>query len=116
MIAGGRGSPSLSWQLFEADGQAAVSLDAFYAKPVGEGYQTLDLGFYSSGGYYVVVTLQQLWPVKIDGHDATLVWRVDLVSSDALRNLRGVERLGSGAAMMRKIQDNVRTFVRSAAR
>jgi hypothetical protein len=116
MIAGGRGSPSLSWQLFEADGQAAVSLDAFYAKPVGEGYQTLDLGFYSSGGYYVVVTLQQLWPVKVDGRDATLVWRVDLVSSGALRNLRGVERLGSGAAMMRKIQDNVRTFLRSAAR
>jgi hypothetical protein len=115
VIAGGRGSPSLSWQLFEADGQAAVSLDAFYAKPVGEGYQTLDLGFYSSGGYYVAVTLQQLWPVKVDGRDATLVWRVDLVSSGALRNLRGVERLGSGAAMMRKIQDNVRTFVRSAA-
>jgi hypothetical protein len=116
MIAGGRDSPSLSWQLFAADGQAAVSLDAFYAKPVGEGYQTLDLGFYSSGGYYVVVTLQQLWPVKLDGRDATLVWRVDLVSSSALRNLRGVERLGSDAAMMRKIQDNVRTFVRSAAR
>ena len=114
MISGGRGSPSLSWQLFDANGQAAVSLDAFYAKPVGDGYQTLDLGFYSSGGYYVVVTLQQLWPVKVDGRDATLVWRVDLVSSGALRNLRGVERLGSGAAMMRKIQDNVRTFVRSA--
>jgi hypothetical protein len=116
MISGGRGSPSLSWQLFDADGQAAVSLDAFYVKPVGDGYQTLDLGFYSSGGYYVVVTLQQLWPIKVDGRDATLVWRVDLVSSGALRNLRGVERLGSGAAMMRKIQDNVRTFVRSAAR
>jgi hypothetical protein len=116
LISGGRGSPSLSWQLFDAEGQAAVSLDAFYAKPVGDGYQTLDLGFYSSGGYYVVVTLQQLWPVKVDGRDATLVWRVDLVSSGALRNLRGVERLGSGAAMMRKIQENVRTFVRSAAR
>jgi hypothetical protein len=116
IVSGGRGSPSLSWQLFDANGQAAVSLDAFYAKPVGDGYQTLDLGFYSSSGYYVVVTLQQLWPVKIDGRDATLVWRVDLVSSGAFRELRGVERLGSGAAMMRKIQANVRAFVRGAAR
>jgi hypothetical protein len=116
IISGGRGSPSLSWQLFDANGQAAVSLDAFYAKPAGAGYQTLDLGFYSSGGYYVVVTLQQLWPIKIDGRDATLVWRVDLVSSGAFRQLRGVERLGSGAAMMRKIQENVRAFVRGANR
>src|SRR6201993_5443087 len=76
IISGGRGSPSFSWQLFDANGQAAVSLSAFYAKPAGDGYQTLDLGFYSSGGYYVVVTLQQLWPVKVDGRDATLVWRV----------------------------------------
>jgi hypothetical protein len=116
IISGGRGAPSLSWQLFDADGQAAVSLDAFYTKPAGDGYQTLDLGFYSSGGYYVVVTLQQLWPVKVDGRDATLVWRVDLVSTAALRELRGVERLGSGAAMMRKIQENVRAFVRGADR
>src|SRR6201999_344356 len=72
------------------------------------------LGFYSSGGYYVGVTLQQLWPVKVGGKGATLIWRVDLVSTGALRELRGVERLGSGAAMMRKIQENVRAFVRGA--
>ena len=113
---GGRGSlsPSLSWQLFDADGQAAVSLDAFYAKPVGDGYQTLDLGYYSSGGYYAVVTLQQLWPVQVDGQDATLVWRVDLVSSGAFGELRGAERLGSGAAMMRDIQKNIRAFAKDA--
>lgn len=116
IISGGRGSPSLSWQLFDADGQAAVSLDAFYAKPAGDGYQTLDLGFYSSGGYYVVVTLQQLWSVQVDGRDATLVWRVDLVSSGAFSALRGAERLGSGAAVMRNIQENVRAFVREAGR
>jgi hypothetical protein len=115
-IIGGRGSPSLSWQLFDADGQAAVSLDAFYAKPVGDGYQTLDLGFYASGGYYAVVTLQQLWPVQVDGRDATLVWRVDLVSSSAFGELRGAERLGSGAAMMRDIQKTVRAFAREAGR
>ena len=116
IVTGGRGSPSLSWQLFDADGQAAVSLDAFYAKPVGDGYQTLDLGFYASGGYYVVVTLQQLWPVQVDGRDATLVWRVDLVSSSAFGTLRGVQRLGSDAAVMRNIQENVKAFVRDAGR
>ena len=116
IISGGRGSPSLSWQLFDADGQAAVSLEAFYVKSVGDGYQTLDLGFYSSGGYYVVVTLQQLWPVQVTGRDATLVWRVDLVSSGAFAGLRGAGRLGSGAAMMRQIQKNVTAFVRDADR
>jgi hypothetical protein len=114
IISGGRGSPSLSWQLFDADGQAAVSLDAFYAKPVDDGFQTLDLGFYSSGGFYAVVTLQQLWPIQVDGRDATLVWRVDLVSSSAFDSLRGVQRLGSGAAVMRNIQENLKAFLQDA--
>jgi hypothetical protein len=114
IVSGGRGSPSLSWQLFDADGQAAVSLDAAYAKPVDDGYQTLDLGFYSSGGYYAIVTLQQLWPIQVDGRDATLVWRVDLVSSSAFDSLRGVQRLGSGAAVMRNIQENVKAFLQEA--
>jgi hypothetical protein len=114
IISGGRGSPSLSWQLFDADGQAAVSLDAFYAKPVDDGFQTLDLGFYSSGGFYAVVTLQQLWPIQVDGRDATLVWRVDLVSSSAFDSLRGVQRLGSGAAVMRNIQENLKAFLEDA--
>jgi hypothetical protein len=122
-IGGGRGSltPSLTWQLFHGGARgsvslAAVSLDAFYARPAGDGWQTADLGFYSSGGYYVAVTLHQLWPVQVDGSEATLVWRVDLVSSASLGGLRGAERLGSGAAMMREIQTNVRAFIKDTPR
>jgi hypothetical protein len=121
-IGGGRGStPSLSWQLFHGGARgavslAAVSLDAFYARPVGDGWQTADLGFYSSGAYYAAVTLHQLWPVQVNGGEATLVWRVDLVSSASLAELRGAERLGSGAAMMREIQTNVRAFLKDTPR
>ncbi|HET9378596.1 MAG TPA: hypothetical protein VFO40_26740 [Chthoniobacterales bacterium] len=122
-IGGGRGSatPSLTWQLFHGGARgavslAAVSLDAFYARPAADGWQTGDLGFYSSGAYYAAVTLHQLWPVQVDGGEATLVWRVDLVSSAPLAELRGAERLGSGAAMMREIQTNVRAFLKDAPR
>src|SRR6201981_3848080 len=57
---GGRGSlaPALSWQLLDANGQAALSLAASYAKPVADGYQIMDLGYYASGGYYPGGTLQ----------------------------------------------------------
>lgn len=114
---GGRGSltPSLSWQLFDADGQGVVSLDAFYARPVGDGYQTVDIGYYASGRYYAVVTLQQLWPVQVDGRDATLIWRVDLVSSPEYSGQRGINRLGSGAATMRQIQTNIGAFLKDLA-
>jgi len=114
---GGRGSltPSLSWQLFDADGQAVVSLDAFYARPVGDGYQTVDIGYYASGRYYAVVTLQQLWPVQVGGRDATLIWRVDLVSSPEYSGQRGINRLGSGAATMRQIQANIGAFLKDLA-
>jgi hypothetical protein len=116
-LGGGRGSlpPSQSWQLFDADGTAALSLSASYGKPAGDGWQAADLQYYSSGGVYAVVTLYQFWPVKVGNQDATLVWRVDMTSASELGDLRGVERLGSGSAMMRAIQKFVRAFLRDAS-
>jgi len=113
-IGGGRGSitPTLYWSLFDVEGQAAVSLNASYARAVTDGWQTADLGYYASGGFYALVTLHQLWPVQVNGADATLVWRVDLTSASALGELRGVERLGSGAAMMREVQKSIKAFLR----
>jgi hypothetical protein len=111
-LGGGRGGGSQTWQIFDTDGAAAVSLSASYGKSEGDGWQAADLLYYASGGVYAVVTLYQLWPVKAGNQDATLVWRVDLVSASELGELRGVERLGSGAAMMRTIQKEVKAFLR----
>ncbi|MBV8418357.1 MAG: hypothetical protein JO251_24440 [Verrucomicrobia bacterium] len=117
-IGGGRGSSptSQTWQMFDADGIAAVSLSASYGKPVGDGYQSADLLYYASGGVYAVLTFYQMWPVKVDNQDATLVWRIDMTSAAEIGGLRGVERLGSGAAMMREIQKSVKAFLRDNAR
>jgi len=117
-IGGGRGSApaSQSWQMFDADGIAAVSLTASYGKPAGDGWQSADLQYYASGAVYTVLTFYQMWPVKIDNQDATLVWRIDMTSAEQLGELRGVERLGSGAAMMREIQKTVKAFLRDNSR
>jgi hypothetical protein len=112
-IGGGRGSSptSQTWQMFDGNGIAAVSLTASYGKPAGEGWQSADLQYYASGAVYAVLTFYQLWPVKLDNQDATLIWRVDMTSAAQLGELRGVERLGSGAAMMREIQKSVKAFL-----
>lgn len=111
-IGGGRSSPvSQTWQIFDADGVAAVSLTASYARPAGDGWQAADLQYYSSGAVYAVLTFYQLWPVQVDNRDATLIWRVDMTSAAELGELRGVERLGAGAALMREIQKIVKAFL-----
>ncbi len=118
-IGGGRGSApaSQSWQMFDADGIAAVSVSASYGKPAaGDGWQAADLQYYASGAVYVVLTFYQMWPVKVDNQDATLVWRIDMISAEQLGELRGVERLGSGAALMREIQKAVKAFLREGSR
>jgi len=116
-LGGGKSSlPGVGyWQLFDVDGQAAVALGVSYAKQAGEGWQLADLQYYASGGVYALATFYQFWPLQVDGQDATLVWRVDLTSASALGKLRGVERLGSGAAMMREVQKNVRIFLRDVS-
>ena len=113
----GRGSgsltPELYWELLDANDQGVVTLGASYSRGgAGGTYQSADVLYYASGGYYVALTLQQLWPVTVDGKPSTLVWRGDMISSAELGSLHGVERLGSESVMMKNITKAVTAFRR----
>ncbi|MEP6603647.1 MAG: hypothetical protein ABJB69_06855 [Spartobacteria bacterium] len=118
-IGRGPGSltPELYWELLEADGQGVVTLGAMYTRAGGNGtQQAADVLYYASGGYYVSLTLYQMWPVDVDGKASTLVWRGDLLSSASLASLHGVERLGSESAMMKDVAKIISFFRRDTAR
>ncbi len=117
----GRGSgslrPELYWELLDADDQGVATLGASYNRG-GDGgsYQAADVLYYASGGYYVALTLYQLWPVTVEGKPSTLVWRGDMISAASLGTLRGVERLGSESVMMKNITKAVSLFRRDSSR
>jgi hypothetical protein len=113
-LTGGKGSigPALYWELVDVEGQAAASLGAVYHKSGQNTWQSVEVHYYSSGGYYVLLTFQQMWPVSVDGQDSTLVWRGDLISAATLATRRGVERMGSGTAMMRETQKSISAMLR----
>jgi hypothetical protein len=113
----GRGAGSLPaelyWELLDANDHGVVTLGASYNRGgAGGTYQSADVLYYASGGYYVALTLHQLWPVTVDGKSSTLVWRGDMISSPELGSLRGVERLGSESVMMKNITKAVNLFRR----
>ena len=114
----GRGSgslrPELYWELLDADGQGVVTLGASYSQGSGGSFQAADVLYYASGGYYVELTLHQLWPVTVEGKPSTLVWRGDMISSASLGTLRGVERLGSESVMMKNISRAITAFRRDS--
>jgi hypothetical protein len=111
----GRGAGSLPaepyWELLDVDDRGVVTLGASYFRK-GESAQTADVLYYASGGYYVALTLHQMWPVTVEGKPSTLVWRGDMISSAALESLHGVERLASEGAMVKDISRSVATFRR----
>ena len=81
----GRGAGSLPaelyWELLDANDQGVVTLGASYSRGgAGGTYQSADVLYYASGGYYVALTLHQLWPVTVEGKPSTLVWRGDMIS------------------------------------
>jgi hypothetical protein len=117
-IGRGAGSlkPDLYWELLNADNVAVATLGAFYSRNAGGAVQAADTFYYASGGYYVTLTLHQMWPVDIDGKPHTLVWRGDMVSSAALADLHGVEKLGSESAMMKDIAKSIALFRRERGR
>jgi hypothetical protein len=112
-IGRGAGSlpPELYWELLDVDDQGVVTLGASYHRAGANGsQQTADVLYYASGGYYVALTLYQMWPVTTDGKASTLVWRGDMISSASLAELHGVERLGSESAMMKDISRAITLF------
>jgi hypothetical protein len=117
----GRGGGSLPaelyWELLDANDQGVVTLGASYSRSgAGGTYQAADVLYYASGGYYVALTLHQMWPVTVEGKPSTLVWRGDMISSAELGSLHGVERLGSESVMMKNITKAVMAFRRSGGR
>jgi hypothetical protein len=113
---GAAGKPDLYWELNNTDNVAAATLGAFYSRNSGGNVQAADTFYYSSGGYYAALTLYQMWPVDISGQASTLIWRADMVSSGALAELHGVERLGSESAMMKDVGRTVARFRKDAGR
>src|ERR1700746_1370807 len=116
----GRGAGSLPaelyWELLDANDQGVVTLGASYNRSgAGGTYQTADVLYYASGGYYVALTLYQLWPVTVEGKPSTLVWRGDMISAASLGTLHGVERLGSESVMMKNITKAVTFFRRDTS-
>ncbi len=117
-IGRGAGSlrPELYWELLDVDDQGVVSLGAYYTHGgAGGSYQAADVLYYASGGYYVSLTLYQMWPVNVEGKASTLVWRGDMISAASLASLHGVERLGSESAMMKEISKAVTLFRRDTS-
>jgi hypothetical protein len=113
----GRGSgslrPELFWELLTADEQGVLTLGASYRRSGPNGtYQAADALYYASGGYYVGLTLYQMWPVDIGGRPSTLVWRGDFISSATIASLHGIERVASESAMMRDISKAITAFRR----
>jgi hypothetical protein len=114
--AAGSISPELYWELLDVDDQGVVTLGASYNRAgTGGSYQAADVLYYASGGYYVSLTLYQMWPVNVEGKASTLVWRGDMISAASLASLHGVERLGSESAMMKEISKAVTLFRRDTS-
>ena len=113
---GGSLNPELYWELLDVDDQGVVTLGASYNRAgAGGTYQAADVLYYASGGYYVALTLYQIWPVNVEGRASTLVWRGDMISAASLASLHGVERLASESAMMKDILKAVTLFRRDTS-
>jgi hypothetical protein len=113
---GAGGKPEMYWELLSADDEGVVTLGAAYNRAGSNGtHQAADTLYYASGGYYVTLTLFQMWPVSLDGKPSTLVWRGDFVSAAQLATLHGVERLASESAMMKDITKAVTLYRRDTS-
>lgn len=118
-LTGGKGAlkPELYWELLEVEDEGVLTLGASYNRgTAGGGYQIADGLYYASGGYYVALTLYQLWPVDVGGKSSTLVWRGDLISAASLGDLHGIERIASEGAMKKDITRAVNIIQREAGR
>jgi hypothetical protein len=118
-LTAGKGSLKASqyWELLQVEDDGVLTLGASYSRPTsGGGFQAADGLYYASGGYYVALTLFQLWPVEVGGKPSTLMWRGDFISAASLGDLHGIERIASEGAMKKDIARAVGIFQKDAGR
>jgi hypothetical protein len=117
-LVGGKGSlqPDLYWELMEVQDQGVLALGASYIHSTSDGgAQTASGLYYASSGYNVLLTLHQLWQLKVDGRPSTLVWRGDLVSAASIGDLHGIGRLAAESAMRKDISRAAATLQRDSS-
>ncbi len=101
------------WELVDVESKGVLTLGGSYNRAASGGsQQAADILYYASGGYYVALTLYQMWPVELNGKPSTLVWRGDMISSPELAGLAGVERLGAESSMIKDVSRAIRLFRR----
>ena len=107
--------PSLYWELLDGEGTAMVSLGASFSSSTGKGGQAVDLQYYATGSYYALLTLHQVWPIELGATPASLVWRVDLLSSSSLANVKGIERKAAARALSIELERVIGCFQKDTA-
>lgn len=108
-------NPQLYWELSDVEGEAVFTLGAFLTKRTETNCQAIDAQYYNSGGYFILLTFYQMWPVKIGEQEATLVWRGDLLSAASLGELHGVEKVAAGNAMTKEIKKTIGIFLKDVS-
>ena len=107
---------SLYWELIKINGHATFNLGAIYFKTSNDRYQVLDCNYYCSSETYASLTFRQIWPIKFQGRDVSLIWRVELASSPLLENARGIDRLAARGIMVQEIKDEIHWFQENAVK
>jgi hypothetical protein len=109
-LGGGVGAVAPYWELINESGDGVFTLGAACSTTTGDGAQLVDLQYYASGGFYAYVTLYDMWPVTIDGKPATLVWRVDAISTEEVADLGPLDKIGSVSAMTKEVSRMIQLF------
>jgi hypothetical protein len=100
----------LYYECFDIEGTAALGAGALYQAASPATIQQADVEFFVNSGIYASIELEQLWPVTLNGHTETLVWRDDLVSTSNVAYLHGTERLASGMIMLQDVKQAIDAF------
>jgi hypothetical protein len=102
---------NLYCDVFDVQGYAAMGTGAIFQAASGNSIQSVDIEYYTNYGVYCTVELEQMWPITVNGQNATLVWRDDLVSAPNVAFLHGTERLASSMIMLQETKGGVQAFV-----
>lgn len=101
---------ALYYDSFDVQGYGSLGTGAVYQASNGTAIQSLDVEYFANSSIYVTIELEKLWPITVNGKNATLVWRQDLVSTPNVSYLHGVERMASSMIMLQEVQTAVDAF------
>jgi hypothetical protein len=100
------------WEIGDVSSRGSISEGVSWEDSGSGRMRVFDGEFFVTSEYSASLNVSNLWPVTVNGHSATLVWRVDSAFANQFSDQSGAERIASASLILSSTKKTIEALRR----